>query len=182
LQKGESGKSMLFKQIHHIFYPFQEHERLGFKQTIHGNVLRDARSIASGVFELCIPWASKENKKTAQEILSLDDEDLFLRPEQVFSKLKHGILAMWRDPAVCELLQSTHKHCELQFCSTLHYFMPRLNIIIKPDYVPSVQDVFHTRARTTGMVEKEANLKINNLIQIVKIYDVGGQRRGKMQM
>jgi hypothetical protein len=107
---------------------------------------------------------------------------LMSMPEQAFSKLMHRISAMWRDPAVCELLQSTHKHCELQFRSTLRYFMPRLEIIIKPDYVPSVQDVFHARAITTGIFEKEVSLKINNVIQIVKLYDVVGHRRGKMQM
>jgi hypothetical protein len=171
---------MLFKQIRHIFNPFQEHEQLEFKRVILGNVLNNAKSIASGVFELCIPWANEENKKTAQELVSLEFEEL--HPEQVFSKLKHGIAAMWRDPAVCVLLRSTHKHLALQFCSTLHYFMPRLDIIIKPDYVPSVQDVFHSRETTTSIIANEVSLEINNSIEVFVIYDVGGRRRGKMHM
>jgi hypothetical protein len=172
---------MLFKQIHHIFYPFQEHERLEFKQQILYNILRDAISIADGALELCIPWANEENKKTAQEIVSLDDEDVFMRHEQIFSKLIHGIAAMWRDPAVCELLRSMHKYCGLQFCRVLHYFMPRLDIIIKPDYVPSVQDVFHTSRTTQGINKKEVSLKINNSIEVFNIYDVEGRSLGKMQ-
>jgi hypothetical protein len=172
---------MLLKQIQHIFYPFQRHELLEFKQQILHNILEDAISIASGVLELCIPWANEENKKTAEEFVSLDDDEL-MRPEQVFSKLKHGIPAMWKDPAVGKLLRSAHKHCDLQFCSTLHHFMPRLDIIIKPDYVPSVHDVFHMSKKTYGINKKEVSLKINNLIEIFKIYEVGGHHRGKMQM
>jgi hypothetical protein len=153
-----------------------------FKETILFNVLMNAQAIASGVSDLCIPWANEENKKTAQEIVSIDYREFLYSPEKTFSELKHGIAAMWEDPAVCVLLTSIHKHSELQFCSTLHYVMPRLNIIMKPDYVPSDQDVFHTRVRTTGIFENEVSLKIGNSIEVFKLYDVGGQRGGKMQM
>jgi hypothetical protein len=172
---------MLFKHIRHMFNPFQEHERLEFKKTILFNVLTNAQSIASGVFELCIPWAYEENKKTAQHVL-IDCEEFMDFPEIFFSKLKHGIAAMWEDPAVCVLLRSTHRHSELQFCSSLHYVMPRLNIIMKPDYVPSVQDVFHTRGTTTGLIENEVSLQIGNSIEVFKVCDLGGRRGGKMQM
>jgi hypothetical protein len=171
---------MLFKHIRHMFNPFQEHERLEFKKTILFNVLTNAKSIASGISELCIPWANEENKKTAQEINS--EEEFMDFPEKSFSKFKHGIAAMWEDPAVCVLLRSTHRHSELQFCSSLHYVMPRLNIIMNPDYVPSVQDVFHTRGLTTGVIKNEVSLKIGNSIEVFKLCDLGGRRGGKMQM
>jgi hypothetical protein len=173
---------MLFKHIRHMFNPFQEHERLEFKKKIIFNVLTNAQSIASGVFELCIPWAYEENIKTAQEIVSIDSDEAMNFPENTFSKLKHGIAAMWEDPAVCVLLRSTHRHSELQFCRSLHYVMPRLNIIMKPDYVPSVQDVFHTRGTTTGVIGNEVSLKIGNSIEVFEICDLGGRRGGKMQM
>lgn len=35
------------------------------------------------------------------------------------------------------------------------YFFSRLDVISKADYVPNDLDIFHTRVRTTGIVETE---------------------------
>jgi guanine nucleotide-binding protein subunit alpha len=55
---------------------------------------------------------------------------------------------------------------------SLEYFFSDLDRLFQPDYVPTEQDIMHTRARTVGITETTFQLKDHEILMI----DVGGQR------
>ncbi|KAF7313272.1 Heterotrimeric G-protein alpha subunit 4 [Mycena kentingensis (nom. inval.)] len=54
----------------------------------------------------------------------------------------------------------------------LHYFFSDLPRFFDPDYVPTEQDIVHTRARTIGITETTFSLKDHEMLMV----DVGGQK------
>jgi len=50
--------------------------------------------------------------------------------------------------------------------------MNKVSVLVKPEYLPSQEDVLRCRVRTTGIVELEFTLEPNKFL----IIDVGGQR------
>ncbi len=59
-----------------------------------------------------------------------------------------------------------------QFISGLFSFIPRLDAIARPDYVPTVEDVLLSRVRTTGITEESFMIKNREFV----LTDVGGQK------
>jgi hypothetical protein len=55
---------------------------------------------------------------------------------------------------------------------SLPYFFAALDRVFAPGYVPTEQDIVHTRARTTGLTETAFDLRGHELV----LVDVGGQR------
>lgn len=57
--------------------------------------------------------------------------------------------AFWKDAAVQKLWPSLRT--EVSF--NLPYYMDRVEEIAKPDYLPSSEDILHSRQRSTGATE-----------------------------
>lgn len=55
---------------------------------------------------------------------------------------------------------------------SLGYFFSDLDRLFSPDYVPTVQDIVRTRARTIGITETTFQLRGGEMLMI----DVGGQK------
>lgn len=63
---------------------------------------------------------------------------------------------LWQDPGV-QLCFSRSR--EYQLNDSAAYYLNALDRISLPNYVPSQQDVLHTRVKTTGIVETDFSFK-----------------------
>ena len=59
----------------------------------------------------------------------------------------------------------------------LRYYVDNSSRICSEDYIPTQQDILHSRATTCGIVEEQFTFK-NSLINLI---DVGGQRSERMK-
>jgi hypothetical protein len=76
---------------------------------------------------------------------------------------------LWNDQGI----RSTFQHrSHFQLTDSTDYFFDRLSDISAEEYVPTQQDVFRSRVRTTGIVETDFEIRGHHF----KMVDVGGQR------
>jgi hypothetical protein len=79
------------------------------------------------------------------------------------------IAQLWQDKGVRATFA---RRSEYQLMDSAAYFLDKAESLCKSDYMPSEDDIFHTRVRTTGVIEKQFDL--NGLA--IRLVDVGGQR------
>jgi len=83
--------------------------------------------------------------------------------------LANHIKQLWADPAI----QETYKHrSDFQLNDSAKYFLDQVDDLIRPDYMPTDQDILHARVRSTGITENDFIIDNNKF----KMVDVGGQR------
>ncbi|EFC37220.1 predicted protein [Naegleria gruberi] len=170
LGAGESGKSTLFKQIRIIHDGgYNEHELLGFVDTIHSNVLQSMQALIQASHDLNIPIENPENRQKAAKILELQNDSL-LNINKVYNEaFANDLKDLWEDAGI----QTVYKRRnEFQLLDSTEYFYTNLKRISQKDYVPNQQDVLHCRIKTTGVVQ--LRFEIDELKML--LIDVGGQR------
>ena len=59
---------------------------------------------------------------------------------------------MWADPAIQE---TWRRRSGLQVSESFSTFVERIEVLARPDYVPSVEEVLLCRVRTTGITSQE---------------------------
>jgi len=161
LGAGESGKSTIAKQIKIIHLQgFNEQELMSFKSIIFGNIIGSIKTLVEAVNQLEIRTMKEENRASAHKILQVEDFN-----EAVAREIK----ILWKDPGVMEAFGRSN---EFQLNDSTEYYMEDLDRISKQDFVPTVQDVLQSRAKTTGIIETEFAF---NKIKF-SLVDVGGQR------
>jgi len=161
LGAGESGKSTIAKQIKIIHLQgFNEQELKSFKSIIFGNILGSMKTLVEAVDHLGIRSMTLENKSLANKIGQTEDFN---------ENIAKDIKTLWKDPGI---LQAFSRSSEFQLNDSTEYYFEEIDRIAMPDYIPSVQDVLQSRAKTTGIIETEFSF---NKIRF-SLVDVGGQR------
>jgi len=161
LGAGESGKSTIAKQIKIIHLQgFNEQELKSFKSIIFGNILSSMKTLVEAVEHLQIRSMKEENKVRAKQVLQEEDFNETIAKE---------IQILWRDPGIRE---SFNRSSEFQLNDSAEYYFEAIDRIAQPTWVPTVQDVLQSRAKTTGIIETEFTF---NRIRF-SLVDVGGQR------
>ncbi|KAH9255567.1 hypothetical protein BASA81_006397 [Batrachochytrium salamandrivorans] len=164
LGAGESGKSTIFKQMKYIYgnpYPLKERQQL--LSTVHSNILGNLRLLVKA----CDRFTALENQAELIPALASipDSEDDALIDSKVGALLKQ----VWLDPGA----QATWKRrSEFQIQEALEWYMADIDRISAIDYVPTVDDIFRARVRTSGIVEETFHIDQVEFL----MYDVGGQR------
>lgn len=165
LGAGESGKSTLFKQMIALYgLGFPESERLTFKPIIYANIIQCIKTLVEQMGAMDVEFSSEENRSLAQQV----DEEL-KGDEEIDGKSAMTIHKVWKDHGVQEVYS---RRSEYQLVDSASYFLDRVLECGDEHFIPSEQDVLHSRVRTTGIVESEFLIKGN----LFKMYDVGGQR------
>lgn len=163
LGAGESGKSTIFKQMKYIYgnpYPLKEREHL--VSVVHSNILTNMRLLVEATFKFT-PLANAEFKPKLDSV-PLDDDTVI--DSQVGELLKQ----IWLDSGVQDTWQRHRSDFQVQ--DALGWYMCDIDRISAANYVPSVDDIFRARVRTSGIVEETFHI---DKIEFV-MYDVGGQR------
>jgi GTPase SAR1 family protein len=167
LGAGESGKSTIAKQMKVIFMSgYSEEERAPYKEIVHSNVILAMRSLMIALNKIgFIDSLNPENKANAQLFLSND----ILFEQEVKKEIGAAVKALWNDPELRKKYQSTS---EFQIHDSAQYYFDQIDRISQEDYLPTVQDVLQSRARTTGITEVQFNVDDVRF----RMVDVGGQR------
>jgi len=109
-------------------------------------------------------YEREESRKAAEQVSRCSSKNS-LTPE--IGKLIHDL---WQDEAVRQLYPTACKTFHIN--DTAHYFFDNILTFLKPDYIPSTDDILRVRVRSTGI--EEAEFKYDKTIY--KFVDVGGQR------
>lgn len=139
---------------------FGEEDRKAQIPVLHSNVIAAIQALLDAVDSLEL------------EVVATDSADVVrdLADDQIIDEeLAEHVKALWADPAVQEAYSRRN---EFQIPDSGKYFIKRLDDMISPGFIPSVDDVLKARVRTTGIVEESYLI---DDVQFV-MFDVGGQR------
>ena len=163
LGTGQSGKSTIAKQFKIINSGnLDEDELVGYKDAIIENVLSSIKALVAASEEMGIKLA-EEVQPAAKRIREMN------AMEAILAEYKDDIKIMWNEKGIQEVYS---RASEFQLNDNAKYCLDNVERISESEYVPSQQDVLHTRIRTTGVIE--INFPMGN--RKVTLVDVGGQR------
>ncbi|GAA5845347.1 hypothetical protein JCM3766R1_006326 [Sporobolomyces carnicolor] len=170
LGPGESGKSTVVKQLRLAYSrPYSIEERLRFKEVVFQNTLQSMQATIFGFEATGIPFPP-ERQAIATFILSLDVEEVVEPSTMNFNpSIARSIASLWSEPSTKDVVAQRSK---FQLNDSASYFFDALPRTSEPGYLPSDQDILHTRVRSTGIVEEVIQLEKTKIV----IVDVGGQR------
>jgi len=165
LGAGESGKSTIFKQMQVISSGgYSKQELASFKWIIHRNVLDAIQTLVRKAGELGIPIA-EENEDRAERVELWEGENI--NPE-----LAKEIETLWHDAGIQTCFE---RRAEFQLGDASKYFLDAVARVGVTDFLPTADDVLHSRVRTSGVVSKEFLLS-GPVDRLIELFDVGGQR------
>ncbi|KAJ3444185.1 guanine nucleotide-binding protein g(o) subunit alpha [Anaeramoeba flamelloides] len=165
LGPGESGKSTFLKQIkiiHKQGYE-KEEERKKFSEVISCNILHSIQSLIEASINLKIDF-DEENKDYITQLSKLNPITYVLNEDDL-----EMVQSVWKDQGI----QSAYeRRSEFQLIDCAKIFLDDAERILDPDFIPTVEDIIHSRSRTTGIFDVDFNY--DNLK--FRLWDVGGQR------
>ncbi|ETO09491.1 hypothetical protein RFI_27887 [Reticulomyxa filosa] len=111
----------------------------------------------------------EESEELRKIVTKMDDHARFgVKECEMFEKL-------WND----EGIQRTYEYRDcFQLIDTMKYLMTHMRRFSQPNFVPTFEDLLHSRKRSSG-VHNETFMVTNDINQeteVLEIYDVGGQR------
>lgn len=166
LGAGESGKSTIFKQMKLLYQlGFNNDEKKIFQHIIYTNIItamRDMISYAESQPATTVA-ISDENQNHVDIVRALN-----LVNFSWSSELKDALTRLWDDPAIQNAYQNGSRY---NLSDSAGYFCRKIPSI-NADYLPSEQDILHSRVRTTRITE--IAFEYGGLA--FTMYDVGGQR------
>lgn len=176
LGAGESGKTTIIKQMKILHVQgFKENERKEKAAEIRLNILEALQELIeimkamNKIDELENP----ENHSRLDYIRSLQKNNIEEFSEEFFD---HAV-ALWSDQGLRDVFQQAH---EFPMIDSARYFLEKIEEIRKPDYLPSNDDILHSRKRTTDIQKIEFKVEVpkkyGGSSQTFWMFDVGGQR------
>jgi len=166
LGAGDSGKSTVIKQMRVIHKkPWSKSELESYRQITFGNIVDGLREILDAMtdFELRV------EEKNVPHIPALMKQYNIREGDPFPPGLLPALTALWNDEFV---KQAYARANEAALPDNLPYFYNDLPRFFDPNFIPNNHDIFHCRARTTGMTETVFHLRGREMHMI----DVGGQK------
>jgi len=117
---------------------FTDEERKDFKSIICSNIVGSIRVLVEAAGTLGIPLKEME---TAQQVIKEDYFNGELTPN-----IAADVKILWQDPGI---KQTFARSSEFQLNDSAEYYFNEIDRIGLMNYVPSVQDVLRSRAKTT---------------------------------
>ncbi|KDR09594.1 guanine nucleotide-binding protein G(q) subunit alpha-like [Zootermopsis nevadensis] len=167
LGAGESGKSTFIKQMKIIHGSgFPEDERRNLIQVVHHNLCVAMQMLIKEMEKLQIQFVDISNVERAR--LFVEEEFSYLTAPSCGHI--EVCKTLWADPGVRECFRRKQ---EFYITESATYYLPKIDLVTTPDYLPTEQDILHARVPTSGINEYSFNLEKVSF----RIVDVGGQRR-----
>jgi len=160
LGTGDSGKSTFMKQMKVLHLN-------GFSKSEiakYANVLKDNLLTA---IKLLIENAKKSNYKLAKK--NKAPADKILQSTRLTVELVSDIKKLWADKGIKKAWQIRN---QFQIPGVADYYVDHIDRIAEEDYVPTNEDVFRAKLKTTGVTETKFELQKVTF----NLVDVGGQR------
>eukprot|EP01121_Diplochlamys_sp_Union-15-3_P012246 TRINITY_DN3644_c1_g1_i1.p1 TRINITY_DN3644_c1_g1~~TRINITY_DN3644_c1_g1_i1.p1 ORF type:complete len:352 (-),score=65.01 TRINITY_DN3644_c1_g1_i1:84-1139(-) len=161
LGTGDAGKSTFAKQMKRLYTgPFSTAEREKFNVILKNNILSNIKLLINGM----------QAKNISVEPKLKDDLKKVIEATELNIEIGESIALLWNDPAIQKVYEMGREISRLG-CQTA-YYMENVQRISKPDYVPTDEDVFRAKIKTTGIIETLFNAGGFSF----NLVDVGGQR------
>ncbi|KAL3287756.1 hypothetical protein HHI36_002220 [Cryptolaemus montrouzieri] len=167
LGAGESGKSTILKQMHLIHVRnFSDKMKMEKRADIRGNLVDAIISILEAIPKLNPPVSieSEENQKKVDWILSHPHQ-----VENLSQQFYDFTYALWKDAGVQAAFERSN---EYQLIDSAQYFIERIDLIRKENYIPTEQDILRCRVLTREIYELVFQVSTVKF----RMIDVGGQR------
>ncbi|MES1922001.1 hypothetical protein MHBO_003524, partial [Bonamia ostreae] len=165
LGPGESGKSTFIKQMVNRFqhgYPIEERKK--FRMCVVENTLECVKTIlrwSDRLYELEVEGTRTDPAKDYAKRALLETP----ATRQLSKETAELVKLFWRsDKGFMCTFENSWRY---QLLDCAEYFLDRIDFIAEEGYVPSKEDVFHSRTVTTGVVDIEFRLEKS----IFKIID-----------
>lgn len=166
LGTGASGKSTIARQMKILYMDgFTDKDTSIFTEIIFFNIIKNMKTLVVAAekfgydLQPAVLPAAEELKNMSMQL-----SDVELTTER-----GSAIAALWKDPGIQKTVE---RQSEFQFDDSAPYYFNQLDRIALEGYEPSVDDMLHVRAKTTGIVETDFVHKDFYF----RIVDVGGQR------
>ncbi|KAJ0170175.1 hypothetical protein K1T71_014103 [Dendrolimus kikuchii] len=174
LGTGESGKTTIIKQMKILHVQgFSNSDRAEMVRYIRHNIHESIYDIVHNMTPLSIGLQNIKNIQSQQYILKLGAEG----PREYTEDYIDHVRSLWRDGGVRECFRRSN---EYQLIDSAEYFLDRIDLIEKSDYLPSDADILRCRRKTTGIQKIEFKVKVpksmHGGVQDFWMFDVGGQR------
>lgn len=126
-----------------------------FKPIVFANTIQSMSIILHAVERLGISLDTEDSEYNAYLFYQLLEEQTsnaytLVEDVKVTPKLADIITVLWRDKGVQEAFNRSNEY-QLSDCAS--YFLSNTKRISNSGYVPTTEDILHTRVRTCGVVE-----------------------------
>jgi len=166
LGAGESGKSTIAKQMKILHLQgFTDQERETYKSIIFNNVVTSMKALVVASKNLNLHFDPK-NEEAARRIQE-NDSNFFSGP--LTKEIAQDIRTLWTDPGIQKAYQ---RSSEFQLNDSAAYYFGEIDNLAAGNYLPTVQDILRSRAKTTGIIETDFKIESTKF----RLVDVGGQR------
>ncbi|KAL0809797.1 hypothetical protein ABMA28_011293 [Loxostege sticticalis] len=174
LGTGESGKTTIIKQMKILHVQgFSQSERIEKVKYIRHNVYESIHDILFNMAPLGISLRNPKNHDAYRFILKCGPDG----PPEYNEEYYDFVRSLWKDSGVRECFRRSN---EYQLIDSAEYFLDRLDLLQKSDYIPSDADILRCRQKTTGIQKIEFKVKVPKSmaggVQDFWMFDVGGQR------
>lgn len=174
LGTAESGKTTVIKQMRILHINgYTDEERREKISEIYQNIHESMHQLAKQMTILGLEFSSTVSKKSAQYILSMGD----CAPETMNEEYRDHILTLWNDIGIRACYNRSN---EFPLLDSTKYFLDNFDRISDFNYIPTTDDILHSRKVTTGIHQISFRVQIPKSLgggeQEFRMFDVGGQR------
>ncbi|KAG0129296.1 guanine nucleotide binding protein, alpha subunit [Tuber indicum] len=167
LGAGESGKSTILKQMKLIHASgFSKNDRDDYRVIIFSNLLNSFKIILEAMESYDLTFQNDGNEAHVELVIM---ERELGRQEPFPKEYQRAFESLWADGGV---QTAVHRGNEFALHDNLNYFFESLDRLFVPNYIPTDQDILHSRLKTTGISETLFDLGALTY----RMFDVGGQR------
>ncbi|XP_071448278.1 guanine nucleotide-binding protein G(f) subunit alpha [Hetaerina americana] len=174
LGAGEAGKTTIIKQMKILHISgFTDSERREKIKEVRSNIHESISCLCMNITQLQppIPLESEDNWEGVKFILEGPASSLFTKEYFVW------VEKLWKDRGIQECYMHSN---EFQLIDSAKYFLDRLRIVQRDEYIPSDQDILYCRHTTTTIQKVVFNVAVPRSFgggtQEFWMFDVGGQR------
>ncbi|KAM8710028.1 hypothetical protein ACLKA7_016771 [Drosophila subpalustris] len=174
LGTAESGKTTIIKQMRILHINgFTDDERREKIPEIYQNIHDSIIQLVLQMDPLGLRLGSLTTERSANYILSLPA----VAPEYFNEEYCDHVMTLWNDVGIRACYDRSN---EFPLLDSAKYFLDNFARICEADYIPSTEDILHSRKVTTGISKITFRVPIPKCLgggeQEFRMYDVGGQR------
>ncbi|CAD5119654.1 DgyrCDS8248 [Dimorphilus gyrociliatus] len=167
---AESGKSTITKQMKIIHINgYSEEERRQNVLWIRKNLRDSILTILGAMKRLDIKLEDEKLEESSNYLLTKCIEDSSEYPDEFYDHTSN----LWSDKGV---LKCYKRSAEYQLIDCAKYFLDKIHVIRREDYLPTEQDILHCRTLTNTIQKIEFTITENKFKIPFHVFDVGGQR------
>ena len=168
----ERCQSTFAKQIKLLHLDgFSDKERRSYRPIIYSNLILGIKQVILAAKQFDLPLDAKA-RRAARHLI--DNFFIFPEDEPLGSDITHDLHTVWSDKAIASAFV---RRGEYELLDNAAYYFAHLERVCSDAYVPSDEDILHSRQRTRGIIETVYTANRTPF----RMVDVGGQRneRGK---